>query len=404
MATLQARIEGYVGQLTSTATLPDALAVEASFLIRNYSAERLVEFANIAQIVGNEGFSIEETRVVKAYRNGYEATFVPSNTRLTDPDSLYYATARTPVYEIDKREGDYKVYLHPYANEFEPGLVYRVPYPKSISLSSANVNVYPNEPIIPFEATEAVVLSGAAHEMAYRISNSVAKLGSAFYTSPTAPVLVPSALPDSPDIYSNAVTAQVATGISGLDTNIVAVGNIANPSLPVLTLDFSPVTTALADDDFEKSRSELDNLQQQISEYASEASVVLDEWKGSVVQSYLSNVEAKITQARLNADLVAQYASRADQTNTANEARALEARYRDYEMELQRYQVSFTEQVREIELFAARVQDEAQAYADKAARTSTEIQANQNQLVALQGLYQQQLQKLGFVAQPQPTE
>ena len=70
MATLQARIEGYVGQLTSTATLPDALAAEASFLIRNYSAERLVEFANIAQSVGNEGFLIEEARVVKAYRNG----------------------------------------------------------------------------------------------------------------------------------------------------------------------------------------------------------------------------------------------------------------------------------------------------------------------------------------------
>lgn len=404
MATLQARIEGYVGQLTSTATLPDALAVEASFLIRNYSAERLVEFANVAQIVSSAGLSIGEARVVKAYRNGHEATFVPSNTRLTDSESLYYASSRTPVYEMDKRDGGYKVYLHPDASASEIGLVYRVPYPTSISLSSSNVNVYPNEPVIPFEATEAVVLSGAAHEMAYRISNSVSQLGTAFYTSPTAPVLVPSALPDSPDIYTNAVTSQVATGISGLDTNIVAVGNIANPSLPVLTLDFSPVTTALADDDFEKSRSELENLQQQISEYASEASVVLDEWKNSVVQSYLSNVEAKITQARLNADLVGQYASRADQTNTANEARALEARYRDYEMELQRYQVSFTEQIREIELFAARVQDEAQAYADKAARTSTEIQANQNQLVALRGLYQQQLQKLGFVAQPQPTE
>lgn len=404
MATLQARIEGYVGQLTSTATLPDALATEASFLIRNYNSERLVEYANVAQLTSNVGLAVGETRIVKVYRNGHEATFVPSNTRLTDPDSLYYATARTPVYEMDKREGQYNVYIHPYASASEIGLVYRVPYPKSISLSSTNVNVYANEPVIPFEATEAVVLSGAAHEMAYRISNSVAKLGSAFYTSPTAPVLVPPALPDSPNIYSNVVTAQLATSISGLDTNIVAVGNIANPSLPVLTLDFSPVTTALADDDFEKSRGELENIQEQIREYTSEAAVVIDEWKGSVVQSYLSNVEAKIRQAQLNAELVGQYASRVDQTNTANETRALEARYRDYEMELQRYQVSFTEQVREIELFSARVQDEAQAYADKFARTSNEIQANQNQLAAFQGLYQQQLQKLGFVAQPQSNQ
>jgi len=50
------------------------------------------------------------------------------------------------------------------------------------------------------------------------------------------------------------------------------------------------------------------------------------------------------------------------------------------------------------------LQDKVSEATDKLQRKTFEIQANQNQLVALQGLYQQQLQKLGFVAQPQPTE
>lgn len=217
MATLQQRIEGYVGTLTMSSTaLQDALGAEACFLIRSFPAERLVEYATVEQLIGNEGADISEKRIVKVYRNSYEAQFVGTNTRLIDSDSLFYAAARTPVYEMDSREGSYKLYIHPYATEFEPGLIYHIAFPSSVLLSASSVTGLPNE------AVEAVVLSGCVSELVYRINGSVDDLGTALYTSVSA---------------------------------------------PDLSIDYTDVQAALADDDFEKVSSELDYISSQIQEY-----------------------------------------------------------------------------------------------------------------------------------------
>jgi len=432
MATLQARIEGYVGAITgSTSAIQDAMSSEARILIDALPAFDLIQDGasnSVTTTAGQDAFPVDNVRILDVMvsypghptgsKGPYRARKISRSEsgRMLDPDGLYYrkpsivynneGIVRDPVYFIEKIEntppGDtfshVRTIPEPSVTSFGgfdlvTATLEYVPYP-SISLSDANLYE------IPKKILQALVFYGAIEELTYRISNSITKLASAFYTSPTAPVFIPPPLPDSPSIAPGSVSAQVVTGITGLDTDIVELGTIFNPSLPILSLDFSPVTTALANDDFEKSRNELEKIQQQISEYASQSSVILDEWKGSEVQSYLSGVESKITQARINAELVGQYAGRVDQANLSNAARALEAEYREYELELQRYQVSFTEQARELDLFSARVQDEAQAYTDKASRTSTEIQSNQGQLVSLQGLYQQQLQKLGLVAQP----
>ena len=428
MATLQERIEGYVGAITgSTNAIQDAMSSEARILIDALPAFDLIQdsASDTATIrTEQDQFAVDNVRILDvmvAYPTHsvdlygpYKARQVSRSEsgRMLDPNSLYYRSpsiasntdpiVRDPVYFIEKIEdfpaGD--TYSHVRTipqpniatNEVNVIIEY-VPYP-SISLSDANLYE------IPKKILQALVFYGAIEELTYRISNSITKLASAFYTSPAAPVFIPPPLPASPSITPGSVSAQVVTNITGLDTNIVPLGSIFSPTLPTLSLNFSPVTTALADDDFEKSSNELEKIQQQISEYSNQSSVILEEWKASEVQSYLSGVESKITQARINAELVANYAGRVDQANLSNAARALEAEYREYELELQRYQVSFTEQAREIDLFSARVQDEAQAYADKASRTSNEIQSNQGQLVSLQGLYQQQLQKLGLVAQP----
>ena len=250
MATLQQRIEGYVGAITgSTNAIQDAMSSEARILIDVLPAFDLIQDgASDTATITNEQiqFAVDNVRILDVMvkypthsvdlRGPYRARQVSRSEsgRMFDPNSLYYRLTsiagssdpivRDPVYFIEKIEdfptGDTYSHvrtipqLNVATNEVNVIIEY-VPYP-SISLSDANLYE------IPKKILQALVYYGAIEELSYRQGVAIKDLETALY-----------------------------------DSKIT----------DILAIDYAGVVSALADDDFEKVQCELSYITTQINEY-----------------------------------------------------------------------------------------------------------------------------------------
>ena len=250
MATLQQRIEGYIGAITgSTNAIQDAMSSEARILIDVLPAFDLIQdgASDTATILNEQSqFAVDNVRIldvmvsypmqVDGLNGPYRARQISRSEsgRMRDAGGLYYRPTlvtdiddpvRDPVYFIEKIEdfpaGD--TYSHvrtipqPSDNTNEVNVIIEyVPYP-SINLSDANLYE------IPKKILQALVYYGAIEEISYRQNVAIKDLETALYDSKVT---------------------------------------------DILSLDYSGVTSALADDDFEKVQSELAYITTQINEYA----------------------------------------------------------------------------------------------------------------------------------------
>ena len=248
MATLQQRIEGYVGAITgSTNAIQDAMSSEARILIDVLPAFDLIQdgASDTATILNEQSqFAVDNVRIldvmvsypmqVDGLNGPYRARQISRSEsgRMRDAGGLYYRPTlvtdiddpvRDPVYFIEKIEipaGD--TYSHvrtipqPSDNTNEVNVIIEyVPYP-SINLSDANLYE------IPKKILQALVYYGAIEELSYRQGVAIKDLETALY-----------------------------------DSKIT----------DILTIDYAGVVSALADDDFEKVQSELSYITTQINEY-----------------------------------------------------------------------------------------------------------------------------------------
>lgn len=250
MATLQERIEGYVGAITgSTNAIQDAMSSEARILIDVLPAFDLIQdgASDTATIrTEQDQFAVDNVRILDvmvAYPTHSVELYGPyrarqvsrsESGRMLDPNSLYYRLTsiagssdpivRDPVYFIEKIEdfpaGD--TYSHVrtipspnFGTNEVSVIIEHIPYP-SINLSDANLYE------IPKKILQALVYYGAIQELSYRQGVAIKDLETALY-----------------------------------DSKIT----------DILTIDYAGVVSALADDDFEKVQSELSYITTQINEY-----------------------------------------------------------------------------------------------------------------------------------------
>lgn len=251
MATLQQRIEGYIGAITgSTNAIQDAMSSEARILIDVLPAFDLIQdgASDTATIkTEQDQFAVDNVRILDVmvsyptHATGLNGPFRARQVsrsesgRMLDPNGLYYRSptissssdpiVRDPVYYIEKIEdfpaGD--TYSHVrtipqpnLATNEVSVIIEHIPYP-SISLSDANLYE------IPKKILQALIYYGAIEEISYRQNVAIKDLETALY-----------------------------------DSKIT----------DILSLDYSGVTSALADDDFEKVQSELAYITAQMNEYS----------------------------------------------------------------------------------------------------------------------------------------
>ena len=217
MATIQARIEAYIGSITSpTAALEDVMGSERAFIIRNAPVDLIVGYAQESVVTAaSVAPSASDYRLFSVFSKTSEtyATQTRPSSKLRDPDSLLYVTSESPKYAVEM-DGNTLTALYPSTDQF--AVRYAV-YDISVSISGTS---FTN---IPPDAEEVIIYKACISELSYRQNVAIKELETALY-----------------------------------DSKIT----------DILSLDYSGVTSALADDDFEKVQSELAYITSQMNEYA----------------------------------------------------------------------------------------------------------------------------------------
>jgi hypothetical protein len=215
MATIQARIEAYIGSITSpTTALEDVMESERVFIIRNAPVSLIAGYATESVVTGDLNTITGDYRLFSVFNKDSEtyATQTRPSSKFRDPDSLLYVTSESPKYAVEM-DGVTVTALYPSTDQFAVRYA-RYDIPVSITSSS-----FTN---IPPDAEEPIIYKACISELTFRQNTLIGSLSAALYSSPL---------------------------------------------FPSLTLDFTDVDTALSNDDFEKVDSILNKLKTQLSEY-----------------------------------------------------------------------------------------------------------------------------------------
>lgn len=215
MATIQARIEAYIGSITSpTAALEDVMESERAFIIRNAPVGMIAGYATESVVTGDLNTITGDYRLFSVFNKASEtyATQTRPSSKFRDPDSLLYVTSESPKYAVEM-DGVTVTALYPSTDQFAVRYA-RYDIPVSI-ISTSFTN-------IPPDAEEVIIYKACISELTFRQNALIGNLSAALYSSPL---------------------------------------------FPSLTLNFTDVDTALSNDDFEKVDSILNKLKTQLSEY-----------------------------------------------------------------------------------------------------------------------------------------
>lgn len=102
MATLQDRVEGYIGTVTDTSSLDGWLVDALHRIVDLLSGDKLNTYsANV--IDAGSGISVQNYRIVRAHKSGYNADVIEAGLKaqVIDSASIYYATLTNPMYYIE---------------------------------------------------------------------------------------------------------------------------------------------------------------------------------------------------------------------------------------------------------------------------------------------------------------
>lgn len=106
MATLQDKVEGYIGSFSDTASLTSWLSQTAHRLVDNLPSAQLELYSEDLSD-GGSGVALDGYRVLRAHKSGYGANYIDPafKSRVVDTGSIYKATNTSPKAYIENGKG-----------------------------------------------------------------------------------------------------------------------------------------------------------------------------------------------------------------------------------------------------------------------------------------------------------
>jgi len=317
--------------------------------------------------------------------------------RVTDTNSLYFASAYNPVFTV---EDDGKIYVYPAPGSSPNG--YKVYFVNTSPIDGAGNALAQDDSTIgsfPNDKVYLVVIYAGIKCLGAELGN---KMGS--YTINAVPPEAP-VVPDSPSLTVTTVVAQTAGGLGTAPTYTVATHSAASLTSSSQTFDIDQFREFLEDDeDTELAAGQMTRLQLELGEYqadiqknAAEYATEMQEKLGKYnadIQNNLNefNEDNAVYQASLQTAVQnLQIAGAKAQKDADLEA---QREIQEYTLKLQRYQQEVAEYQSQVGLYQIEATTQLQDYSSK-------YQWLQDQQVKLMTEYAQAFQ---IMAGPQPAK
>lgn len=350
MATFKAQVESLVGTITDTSGL-DVWLTEAAKMLSNLIPETELHRYASATTTTTYTLSLASKRALTVRKGSWPAQRVSPDMegKVTDTNSLHYATAYSPVFLIAGET----LYAYPAATPEATVLVYT--YPTVLYTDSA-VALFPDElePAIVRWAAKAALISRIA---AY-LKTTLDSLTWTIASVPSAP----------------AAASFSFTSILGGDITVTTIGAFpAAPTISAPTLDlttpYSELDTALdTEEDVEQAQAKINEIQARISEYQADLQVAVASFQASL-QTWSEEVKKDFEEARLAQEAIITDAKMDNDVETTNNIKVLEADIAEYQSNLAKYQA-------EVQAYAAEATAEAHYHSSMISKIQAEVAGN----------------------------
>lgn len=410
--TFKDRIEGYLGTLTtSTLDMDDVLVEEARKLydLAPYDMLAKEQIFEERTTFSLTPFSAEDKRIISVlrydgtyYRNCTEVPFALFDER-KDPYSINYATERSPIYTLDSRtnavSGERTTGIAVFPLILGASGKFRilfVEYPTTlISLTAANAADFLRK------IADALVFKGCSAELSTRIQADIANLAAAFYD--VSGLIVPTLALSAPSAplfsYSGPSAYTYTEADASLDEVDTIIQSIASDviALPILATSYADFNTAMTNGDIELAQSHLSKVQSDIREYAEEAGAVINKFTAEKQAKYQNSIQHALGKTNEYLKRLQDIASRTDAVELQNAVRTYEAQVAEYSSDLQRFSSEINRFAADIQRYGSQLQDKVSEANDKMQRKTLELQSLTADRQYYEGLYAQELQKIGLV-------
>ena len=316
MATLQERIEDYIGTQTDTEALSTWLTEGARIVANTLKPEKLELYAiNKVDSNGTAGISIIDGRPIDAHASGYRAKLYPASQKamLIDGDSIHFAIPTSPAWYMETS----KAYVKP-----SGGIIRWFGYP--ILAFSNDSDAVKNFPI---EALGTVVLYAAIQGQIKILSDlTTTTIGGLGFTDP-APITPPAAP------AFTWTDAEIAT----VGLSLVSFADTLEFTPPVFAGSYTNMETALSNQDGALAIAYGQEIQNQLGQYSQDLQTAVADFQKDL-QEYQAGLQKAIEDARLASQSLSQQAQLTNDTNLQNEIYTLKAQVDEYNALLGRYQ------------------------------------------------------------------
>jgi len=315
MATFGAQILQYLTTDADTTAQSDALTAGAKWIINLIPQERLERWANAITIHATNGVDITGYRLFrdeKGFRARITSNKIGARTvdgrfayKVTDADSLHYATTNDPVvYIIDQT-----IFIKPALTGEIDGVI----YPTVVYTESAVTG-------FPSEYYRGMILYATIQRAIFKVNDAITSLDALSLSS----VTVPSTPPLPTFTYTDAILGNY------LSTTVGSFGTPPDFIPPVTDFNLSTVNTYLnTNKDTELGQAELSHQRSKLELFAQDLQNALGEFNSGNV-AYQAEIQKVIEQTRLDQQALLQLASDTTNINLQNEARELERQVSEY--------------------------------------------------------------------------
>jgi len=410
MATFKARVEQLSGTAPSDDILSDWLTAGARILSNFIPDGELVRYISSTNVL-EAGTTITDGIIYSVTKDGYTARKVDVNQAygLTRRDSLYYPSAKTPVYSLIGKnlkvfpDGGQVWMLPLYTvlhndstiQNFPTQLEHAVVLFASVANKTAQMQAYTLSITVSYtNAVSATIASTVIDNLPSPLTYGpvTAPTLSVFSgTVPTAPTFTDITVPVGVSIPSelSATTNILFQQATAVGISAESIG--AFPSAPTFTKIATPPTytnfdARAAADDVEVAQTYAAKIDREQQDWQIKVNEELQEFNAEY-QVFRENVNKVIEQARINLQQKIADAQDKNQIEQFNKLKAFEATVEEFSAQLRRYQANVERYVQvvnsEIARQTANIQSKTQVYTASVNAYATEanVIAERNQVL-----------------------
>ena len=409
--TFKSRIEKYVGTTTDDVAVTQFLRFSAAEIIELIPDRIALRYSTETSVQDDNGFNTAGKKVLALNRNGYEAKEVSIGMKasVVDSGSIHFASARTPVFYIDG--GSIKI--KPAPSSSEPGKVFNIPYP-DLAYDSTALAVGPEL------VNEAIVINASIKYLTNRMQSYTASIPAATTYNNFTHSANPPSLGDSPYTGLASVTydstGNATTVASVTDAQAQAI-NFSGITAPVYNApnntanfgsgnDFDSILTT--EEDIEKASVELQKQGQLLADYQADIQNAVAAYNDTLSE-YQTNTTKAIQDAQATTSVSLQNMQKdlaiAQQNAQTAEARILTNKIQEtqkiiannnfllgrFTQDMNRYQANLN---KEFQLWSSNLSKDLQLAASNTDRVIKRLTSTSQQLTALVGLYQAEVEKI----------